>query len=112
MLNGERRVVTILFADVKGSTAMADRMDPEEVLEVMNGAFRVLIEPIAHHGGQIARLMGGTRSWRSLEAPVAHEDDPDRACRAALEKSWMVHGNMHSSWNGIGIFEASTYGWG
>jgi len=83
-LNGERRVVTILFADVKGSTAIADRMDPEEVLEIMNGAFRVLIEPITRHGGTIARLMGDA-VLAFFGAPVAHEDDPDRASRAALE---------------------------
>ena len=84
MLNGERRVVTILFADVKGSTAMADRMDPEEVLEIMNGAFRVLIEPITRHEGTIARLMGDA-VLAFFGAPVAHENDPDRACMAALE---------------------------
>jgi class 3 adenylate cyclase len=45
-IEGERRIVTLLFADVKGSTAMAERLDPEQVLEIMNGAFEVLIEPI------------------------------------------------------------------
>ena len=45
-MEGERRVVTILFSDVKGSTSLAENLDPEEVLEVMNGAFDVLIEPI------------------------------------------------------------------
>ncbi|MCK5571651.1 MAG: zinc ribbon domain-containing protein, partial [Bacteroidetes bacterium] len=44
-VEGERRVVTILFSDVKGSTAMAEGMDPEDVLSIMNGAFEVLIEP-------------------------------------------------------------------
>ncbi|NIP14263.1 MAG: hypothetical protein GWM88_05850, partial [Pseudomonadales bacterium] len=42
----ERRMVTILFSDVKGSTAMAERLDPEEWMEIMDGAFDVLIEPI------------------------------------------------------------------
>ena len=45
-VSGERRIVTILFADVKGSTAMAESLDPEAVMEIMDGAFDVLIEPI------------------------------------------------------------------
>src|SRR6185436_20129053 len=45
-LVGERRIVTILFCDVKGSTAMAEKLDPEEWAEVMNGAFEHLIAPI------------------------------------------------------------------
>ncbi|MGD2147349.1 MAG: adenylate/guanylate cyclase domain-containing protein, partial [Anaerolineae bacterium] len=81
---GERRLVTIMFSDVKGSTAMAERLDPEEVMEVMDGAFDVLIEPIMRHEGTLARLMGDA-VLAFFGAPIAHEDDPERACRAALE---------------------------
>jgi class 3 adenylate cyclase/predicted ATPase len=80
----ERKVVTILFADMVGSTAMAEKLDPEEVMEIMNGAFRVLIEPIYRFEGTLARLMGDAVLC-FFGAPVAHEDDPARACRAALE---------------------------
>ena len=81
---GERRLVTILFSDVKGSTAMAERLDPEEVMEIMDGGFDVLIEPIMRYQGTLARLMGdGILAF--FGAPIAHEDDPERACRAALE---------------------------
>lgn len=83
-VDGERRVVTILFSDVKGSTAMAETLDPEEVLEIMNGAFEVLIEPITRHEGTLARLMGDA-IMAFFGAPIAHEDDPARACRAALD---------------------------
>ena len=83
-MEGERRVVTILFSDVKGSTALAEKLDPEEVLEVMNGAFNVLIEPITRYEGTIARLMGDA-ILAFFGAPIAHEDDPYRACRAALD---------------------------
>ena len=83
-MQGERRVVTILFSDVKGSTSMAENLDPEEVLEVMNGAFGVLIKPIMNYEGTIARLMGDA-ILAFFGAPVAHEDDPYRACRAALD---------------------------
>lgn len=81
---GERRVVTLLFSDVTGSTAMAEKLDPEVVMEVMNGAFDVLIQPVARYEGTVARLMGDA-VLAFFGAPIAHEDDPERACRAALE---------------------------
>jgi len=83
-MEGERRVVTILFSDVKGSTSLAENLDPEEVLEIMNGAFNVLIEPITRYEGTIARLMGDA-ILAFFGAPIAHEDDPYRACKAALD---------------------------
>jgi class 3 adenylate cyclase len=81
---GERRVMTILLCDVKGSTAMAEELDPEDVMEIMDGAFDVLIEPIVRYEGTVARLMGDA-VLAFFGAPIAHEDDPERACRAALE---------------------------
>jgi len=63
---------------------MEEDIDPEEVLEIMNGAFNVLIEPITRYEGTLARLMGDA-ILAFFGAPIAHEDDPDRACRAALE---------------------------
>jgi class 3 adenylate cyclase/tetratricopeptide (TPR) repeat protein len=83
-LGHERRLVTILFCDVKGSTAMAESLDPEEVLEVMDGAFEVLIPPVYRHEGTLARLMGDA-ILAFFGAPLAHEDDPERAIRAGLE---------------------------
>jgi class 3 adenylate cyclase/predicted ATPase len=81
---GERRLVTILFSDVKGSTAMAEGLDPEDVMEIMDGAFDVLVEPIMRYEGTLARLMGDA-ILAFFGAPIAHEDDAERACRAALE---------------------------
>ena len=77
-LAGERRVVTILFSDVKGSTAMAEHLDPEDWAEIMNEAFGYLTEPIVHYGGTVARLMGDA-ILAFFGAPTAHEDDPLRA---------------------------------
>lgn len=80
----ERRVVTILFLDVVGSTAMGESLDPEEVLEIMNAAFEHLMQPVFRYEGTLARLTGdGLLCF--FGAPLAHEDDPLRACRAALE---------------------------
>ena len=83
-MSHERRLVTILFSDVKGSTEMAEGLDPEEVMEIMNGAFEVLIEPVYRYEGTLARLMGDA-VLAFFGAPIAHEDDPERACRAALD---------------------------
>ena len=80
----ERRMVTILFSDVKGSTAMAEHLDPEEVMDIMSGAFEFLIQPIYRYEGTLARLMGDA-ILAFFGAPIAHEDDPERAIRAALE---------------------------
>lgn len=83
-MQGERRIVTILFSDVKGSTAMAEDLDPEDVMEIMDGVFDYLIEPIYRHEGIVARLMGDA-ILAFFGAPISHENDPERACRAALE---------------------------
>jgi class 3 adenylate cyclase len=83
-LGHERRLVTILFCDVKGSTAIAEHLDPEEVLEIMDGAFERLIPPVYRFEGTLARLMGDA-ILAFFGAPLAHEDDPERAIRAGLE---------------------------
>jgi class 3 adenylate cyclase/predicted ATPase len=80
----ERRVVTMLFLDIVGSTAMAEHLDPEEVVEFTNSAFEALVEPIQRFDGTVARFMGDAL-LALFGAPRAHEDDPIRACRAARE---------------------------
>jgi len=81
---GERKVVTVLFADVSGFTAMSEKLDPEEVTLIMNRCFDALGAPIAKHDGVIDKFIGDC-VMALFGAPVAHEDDPERACRAALE---------------------------
>ena len=80
---GERRVVTILFCDVKGSTAAAEKIDPEDWAEIMNSAFEHLIAPVYRYEGTLARLMGDA-ILAFFGAPIAHEDDPERAVLAGL----------------------------
>lgn len=84
-LAGERRVVTILFSDVKGSTAMAEHLDPEDWAEIMKAAFEFLTKPIIRYGGTVARLMGDA-ILAFFGAPAAHEDDPLRAVLAGIEE--------------------------
>jgi class 3 adenylate cyclase len=83
-ISGDRRVVTVLFADVVNSTALAEAMDPEDWTLVMNRAFTHLIPVIYRYEGTIARLMGDAL-LAFFGAPVAHEDDPIRAGYAALD---------------------------
>jgi class 3 adenylate cyclase len=80
---GERRVVTILFCDVAGSTALAESMDPETWTGIMNATFEHLTEPVERYGGTVARLMGDA-ILAFFGAPTAHEDDPQRAVLAGL----------------------------
>ncbi|MCZ6892176.1 MAG: AAA family ATPase [Chloroflexi bacterium] len=83
-MQGERRIVTMLFCDVKGSTAAAEQLDPEEWAEIMNGAFEYLITPVYRYEGTLARLMGDA-ILAFFGAPIAHEDDAQRATLAGLD---------------------------
>src|SRR4051812_42246308 len=82
-VTSDRKVVTALFADVVGSTALAEQMDAEEWTAIMNNAFDLLSPPIYRYEGTIARLMGDAL-LAFFGAPIAHEDDPVRAVHAAL----------------------------
>ena len=73
----------MLFCDVVGSTALAERLDPEEWTEIMNEVFEHLMTPIDRYGGTLARLMGDA-IFALFGAPTAHEDDPERAVSAGL----------------------------
>jgi class 3 adenylate cyclase/tetratricopeptide (TPR) repeat protein len=83
-LAGERRIVTILFCDVQGSTSASQDMDPEEWAEIMNGVFEQMITPVYRYEGFVARLMGDS-ILAFFGAPIAHEDDPQRAVLAGLD---------------------------
>ena len=83
-LSGERKVVTAVFLDVVGSTALAEGMDPEDWTLIMNRAFDRLSPCIYHYEGIIARLLGDAL-LAFFGAPLTHEDDPVRAVHAALD---------------------------
>ncbi len=83
-MRGERRVVTILFCDVTGSTAMAGDLDPEDWAEIMHEAFNYLVAPVYRYEGTLARMMGDA-ILAFFGAPLAHEDDPKRAILAGLD---------------------------
>ncbi|MBI5649829.1 MAG: AAA family ATPase [Chloroflexi bacterium] len=81
---GERKQVTVLFSDIVGSTALAEKLDPEEWGEIVSGAHRRVSEAIYRYEGTIAQLLGdGVLAF--FGAPITHEDDPVRAVNAALD---------------------------
>jgi len=92
-VSGERKSVTVLFADVVNYTSIAERLDPEEVHEIMDGCFKILM-------GEIHRLEGSVNQFTGdgvmalFGAPLAIEDHAGHACRAALgiQKSLAEYG--------------------
>jgi class 3 adenylate cyclase/tetratricopeptide (TPR) repeat protein len=79
----ERKVVTILFADLVGSTARAEQQDPEDVRATLSAYYGRLRNELERHGGTVEKFIGDA-VMAVFGAPVAHEDDPERAVRAAL----------------------------
>ena len=79
----ERRVVTVLFADLAGSTALGERLDPEEVRELQGELFELVNTEIERFGGTSEKFVGDA-VLAVFGIPQAHEDDPERAVRAAL----------------------------
>jgi len=83
-LEGERRLVSVLFADISGFTALSAQLDAEEVCRLLNSCFDTLV-PIAEHYGGVVDKFIGDQVMVLFGAPVAYEDDPMRALHAALD---------------------------
>src|SRR3712207_880302 len=79
----ERRVVSVLFTDIVGSTAAAEQLDPEDVRARLAPYYARLRQELERHGGTVEKFIGDA-VVAIFGAPVAHEDDPERAVRAAL----------------------------
>jgi adenylate cyclase len=76
--------VTVLFADLSGFTALSERLDPEEVRAFQNALFQSLAQAVARFDGFVAKYLGDA-ILAVFGAPVAHEDDPERALEGALD---------------------------
>ncbi|MEO6125886.1 MAG: adenylate/guanylate cyclase domain-containing protein [Ilumatobacteraceae bacterium] len=79
----ERRVVTVLFADLVGFTSLSEHLDPEQVKRLIDASFQILVNDITAFGGTVDKLIGDG-IVALFGVPVAHEDDAERAVRAAL----------------------------
>ena len=80
----ERKVVTILFVDISGFTALSEKLDAEEVRKHINGCFEHLVPCVQKYEGTVSQFIGD-EIMALFGAPAAHENDPERALRAALE---------------------------
>jgi len=82
-IQGERKLVTVLFADVADFTAISERLDSEEVHQIMDGCFKILMDEIHRYEGTINQFTGdGVMAL--FGAPVAHEEHAQMACHAAV----------------------------
>ncbi len=86
----ERRVVTALFADIVGFTALAEKADPEEVKHLVDRCFERLARDITSFGGVVDKVLGDG-IVALFGAPVAHEDDAERAVRAGIRMQQSLH---------------------
>jgi predicted ATPase/class 3 adenylate cyclase len=80
----DRRTVTVLFADLSGFTTLSEQLDPELMRTLQNKLFEALTAAVQHWGGFVDKFIGDAL-LALFGAPVAHEDDPERALRAAID---------------------------
>src|SRR5215472_12854071 len=90
LLDGERKTITTLFADIKGSMDLEEGMDAEEARAIVDPALKLMIEAVHHYDGYVAQSTGDG-IFALFGAPVAHEDDPQRALHAALRMQEALH---------------------
>src|SRR6185503_10054004 len=81
--DGERRVVAVLMADIAGSTAIGEALGPERSKYLFDEVMRLMAAEVERYGGTVAQL-AGDGLLAVFGAPVAHEDDSERAVRAGL----------------------------
>src|SRR5262245_19782757 len=81
--DGERKTITALFADLKGSTALIEGLDPEEARAIIDPALQLMMDAVHRYEGYVAQALGDG-IFALFGAPIAHEDHPKRALYAAL----------------------------
>ena len=103
-LEGERRQVTVLFADMAGFTTLAEQLDPEEVHQIMDRCFELITAEVHRFEGTINQYTGdGVMAL--FGAPVAHEDSPRRAVHAALgmQRALRAYGEELQAQRGLAL---------
>ena len=91
----ERKLVTVLFADVVGSTRLSGAADPEQVRGQMTRFFEIAREEVHRYGGTVEKFIGDA-VMAVFGLPVIHEDDPERAARAAASLRGEIGGRRSS----------------
>ena len=100
--DAERRVVTVMFADVSGFTKLAETLDAEHLRATVNACFCRLTPVIQRYGGTIDKFVGD-EIMALFGAPVAHEDDADRALHAALDMMEAIAAFNRDTGTGLGL---------
>ncbi|MBV8357653.1 MAG: AAA family ATPase, partial [Deltaproteobacteria bacterium] len=90
VLDGERKTVTALFADIKGSMELMEDLDPEEARAIIDPALKLMIDAIDRYGGYVVQSTGDG-IFALFGAPVAYEDHPQRALYAAVRLQEAIH---------------------
>jgi adenylate cyclase len=95
-LGGAKRPVVVFFSDIRGFTPMSERMLPDEIAHLLTEYFTEMVEIVFKHGGTLDKFMGDAimALWG---APIAHEDDAERAMKAALEMQELL-GRLNAKW--------------
>jgi class 3 adenylate cyclase len=88
--DGERKTITALFADLKGSTALIEGLDPEEAQTIIDPALQLMMDAVHRYDGYVAQALGDG-VFALFGAPLAHEDHPQRALYAALRMQEAMH---------------------
>lgn len=95
-LGGTKRPVVVFFSDIRGFTPMSEKMMPDEIARLLTEYFTEMVEIVFEHGGTLDKFMGDAimALWG---APIAHEDDADRAMRAAVEMQQIL-ADLNGKW--------------
>ncbi|MEJ5253947.1 MAG: adenylate/guanylate cyclase domain-containing protein [Acidimicrobiales bacterium] len=96
----ERRVATVLFADLVGFTSFSEQRDPEQVKNLVDSCFERLVQDIDQFGGRVDKIIGDA-ILALFGAPIAHEDDAERAVRAALRMQETVSSYRDATGAGV-----------
>jgi adenylate cyclase len=97
---GERRVLTVMFSDIRGFTTLSESMPPEEVAQLLSDYFSEMVDIIFEHGGTLDKFIGDAimALWG---APARHDDDPDQALAAAMDMQEAV-ASLNERWRARG----------
>ncbi len=95
-LGGDKRPVVIFFSDIRGFTPMSENMNPDEVAKLLTEYFTEMVEIVFEHSGSLDKFMGDAIMAR-WGAPIAHEDDADRAMQCAIDQLTVLE-KMNAKW--------------
>jgi class 3 adenylate cyclase len=104
--DAERRIITVLFADLSGFTALTEQLDPEQVRSLIAGCLNPLCDCVTHWGGFVDKFMGDC-VMALFGAPIAYENEEERAVRAALDMRdalhrWVASDAAAAIWESLG----------